>query len=135
VINGYLLGHKEMGLVSALAFCASLSARILAQQICPPLSLSFPWSASHFDSFVTFGDSYTDEGRLSYLIANNGTLPPIGHLIPTSAENRPWARYVVQYTGESVAGFWIPSMTLYNYAVSGAVCSNIITPRSVHSHN
>lgn len=119
-----------MKLVSTVA-AVSLSTASLAQQMCPPSSLSSPWSASHFHSFVTFGDSYTDEGRLSYLIANNGTFPPIGQLMPTSPDYRPWARYVVQYTGQSVAGSWRPSMTLYNYAVSGAVCSNNITPRSV----
>ena len=33
---------------------------------------------------------------------------------------RPWPQYVVQYAG----------VNLYNYAVSGAVCSNDITPRT-----
>lgn len=34
---------------------------------------------------------------------------------------RPWPQYVAQYSGANV----------YNYAVSGAVCSNNITPRQV----
>jgi hypothetical protein len=42
---------------------------------------------------------------------------------------RTWPRYVIQYTGAEVGGKWKPSMTLYDYAVSGAVCSNLITPR------
>jgi len=34
-----------------------------------------------------------------------------------------------------VGGQWQPSMTLYDYAVSGAVCSNLITPRTDSSIN
>lgn len=39
----------------------------------------------------------------------------------TADGGRIWARYVVQYTNQNTQ--------LYNYAVSGAVCSNQITPR------
>ena len=35
----------------------------------------------------------------------------------------------MQYTGAEVNGAFYPSLTLYNYAVSGAVCSNELTPR------
>ncbi|KIW13062.1 hypothetical protein PV08_08249 [Exophiala spinifera] len=92
-----------------------------------------PWSVSKFHSLLTFGDSYTDESRLGYFIQNNGSAPPAGVLLPesnsTAGGGRTWPRYVVQYTGSTKNGEWNPSMTLYNYAVSGAVCSNKITPR------
>ena len=42
---------------------------------------------------------------------------------------RTWPRYVVQYTGSTVNSQFVPQLTLYDYAVSGAVCSNNITPR------
>ncbi|KAI5817812.1 GDSL lipase/acylhydrolase [Pyronema omphalodes] len=74
-------------------------------------------------TILAFGDSYTDEGRLNYMIANNGSYPPDGYISPdtavTASGGRSWARYAAYYTGA----------TLYNYAVSGAVCSNEITPR------
>ncbi len=93
------------------------------------------WQASNFKSFVAFGDSYTDESRLGYFASHNGSAPPAGTLLPesnsTAGGGYTWPRYVVRYTGDTVDGEWEPSMTLYNYAVSGAVCSNYITPRYV----
>ncbi|KAL2430528.1 Acetylesterase [Exophiala dermatitidis] len=99
-----------------------------------------PWSASNFDSLITFGDSYTDESRLGWFINHNGSAPPAGTLLPesnsTAGGGRTWPRYVVQYTGSTDNnGAWTPQMTLYNYAVSGAVCSNEITPRWFSSIN
>ena len=83
------------------------------------------WSINQFKNFVVFGDSYSDENRLSYFANNNGFAPPTGTLLPESFNaadgGRVWARYVVQYTNEA--------LTFYDYAVSGAVCSNNITPR------
>ncbi|TLD36471.1 carbohydrate esterase family 16 protein [Venturia nashicola] len=81
------------------------------------------WAGHNFTSLVTFGDSYTDELRLSYFSSNNGTAPPVGWVQPvgsaTSTGGYIWPRYVSWYT----------SLILHNYAVSGAVCSNDITPR------
>ena len=92
-----------------------------------------PWSATQFNSLITFGDSYTDENRLVYFALNNNTPPPPGTLLPESlvapGGGRTWARYVVQYTGQHVGQSFVPGLELYNYAVSGAVCSNEITPR------
>ena len=92
-----------------------------------------PWSVSRFNSLITFGDSYTDENRLIYFIANQNTAPPPGTLLPESLHSfdggRTWPRYVVQYTGEEVKGTFKPGLELYNYAVGGASCSNEITPR------
>lgn len=36
------------------------------------------WNLRDFKTLVTFGDSYTDEGRLGYFINNNGEAPPVG---------------------------------------------------------
>lgn len=93
-----------------------------------------PWSVANFQSLITFGDSYTDESRLGWFINHNGSAPPAGTLLPesfsTAGGGRTWPRYVVQYTGSSGSeGQWKPQLTLYDYAVSGAVCSNNITPR------
>lgn len=92
-----------------------------------------PWSIEQFNSLITFGDSYTDESRLGWFINHNGSAPEAGTLLPeslaTAGGGRAWPRYVVQYTGATKQGEWTPQMTLYNYAVSGAVCSNNITPR------
>ncbi|OQO05439.1 hypothetical protein B0A48_09208 [Cryoendolithus antarcticus] len=86
-----------------------------------PASGSKAWNLKKFTSLVAFGDSYTDDSRLGYFI-NNGT-PPVGYANPANYHSadggRPWPQYVAQYTGAHV----------YNYAVSGAVCSNNITPR------
>lgn len=38
----------------------------------------------------------------------------------------------MQYTGSTTSnGTWDPQISLYNYAVSGGVCSNDITPRHI----
>lgn len=89
-------------------------------------SLAHPsssWKDGKFKTIVTFGDSYTDENRLGYFINNNGSAPPVGWEQPvglaTASGGLSWARYASIYS----------SSTLYNYAVSGAVCSNTISPR------
>jgi len=101
----------------------SLAASALAGVL--PKARDPVWNVANFDSLVTFGDSYTDENRLSYIIQNNFTLPPAGTYFPeglnTASGGRTWPRFVVQYTDEQ--------LELYDYAVSGAVCSNNITPR------
>lgn len=104
-----------------------------ASSLIPPPTTKSAWSVSNFNSLITFGDSYTDESRLGWFINHNGSAPPAGALLPESfaaaSGGRVWPRYVVQYTGATDNGQWAPQMTLYNYAVSGAVCSNKITPR------
>jgi len=88
-----------------------------------PLEPEHRWDLKQFISFVVFGDSYTDDSRLTYFITHNGSAPPVGWVDPVNYDaadgGRVWAEYVKQYTG----------CNLYNYAVSGAVCSNEITPR------
>jgi len=74
-------------------------------------------------NLVAFGDSYTDENRLNYFATHNGSAPPVGYIPPASNDSSTggfnWVRDVVNATG----------INLYNYAVSGAVCSNALTPR------
>ena len=113
------------------------------------------WSVAQFSSLITFGDSYTDENRLNYFFEHAGAAPPPGTLLPevtfpqstpeTSADmfqslstpsgGRTWPRYVIQYTGAEINGAFDPHLTLYDYAVSGAVCSNELTPRFFSSLN
>ncbi|KAF6813727.1 acetyl esterase [Colletotrichum sojae] len=75
------------------------------------------------ENLVTFGDSYTDEGRLGYFINNDGQAPPPGTLLPesnsTASGGYAWGRFVAKSTGAKY----------YNYAVSGATCSNKIISR------
>ncbi|KAK4554585.1 hypothetical protein LTR86_008440 [Recurvomyces mirabilis] len=88
-----------------------------------PVTSQHQWNLKNFTSLVVFGDSYTDDSRLGYFINNKGAAPPVGYNNPESLHasdgGRIWVEYVKQYTGAN----------LYNYAVSGAVCSNEITPR------
>jgi phospholipase/lecithinase/hemolysin len=91
------------------------------------------WRLENFNSLLTFGDSYTDENRIRYIAENNGSFPPagtyFGESFVTASGGKTWPRYVVQYAGSNSTSEWEPKLTLYNYAVSGAVCSNEITPR------
>ncbi|KAF1960501.1 SGNH hydrolase [Byssothecium circinans] len=82
------------------------------------------WELKNFKTLVTFGDSFTDENRLGYFGSHNGSAPPVGWDQPvgttTSTGGLVWPRYASYYT----------NTTLYNYAVSGATCSNALTPRT-----
>ncbi|KAI2780512.1 carbohydrate esterase family 16 protein [Daldinia loculata] len=81
------------------------------------------------ENLVVFGDSYSDEGRLAYLQAHNGTAPPAGTVIPTAnmtaSGGYTWPHFASQQLGA----------TTYNYAVSGAACSNKIIYRYLESIN
>lgn len=72
-------------------------------------------------NLVTFGDSYTDEGRLLYMF-KHGREPPPGLILPPSSQTASggfnWPRVVAQRTGVSS----------YNFAVAGAMCSNDLVP-------
>lgn len=76
-----------------------------------------------FENLVTFGDSYTDNGRLPYYVASNGSAPPPGVLPPqenvTSSGGLAWGQWVQEYTG----------VAYFDYAISGATCSNEIVSR------
>lgn len=80
-------------------------------------------SSKPFKNLVTFGDSYTDNGRLGYYINNNGQAPPPGGYQTvsnvTASGGLAWGQYVAQYTGANYR----------DYAVSGATCSNEIISR------
>ncbi|PWY75035.1 GDSL lipase/acylhydrolase family protein [Aspergillus heteromorphus CBS 117.55] len=82
------------------------------------------WGPSRFSNLVTFGDSYTDDTRFEYFYTHDGSAPPVGWVEPvanvSSSGGYVWGEYVSQYANLSHR---------YNYAVSGAACSNKITPR------
>lgn len=81
-----------------------------------------------FENLVTFGDSYTDEGRLGYFFGGNGA-PPAGELLPesnsTASGGYVWPRIISQNTGAKS----------FNYAVSGATCSDDIVVRYLEGIN
>jgi len=83
----------------------------------------------NFKNLIVFGDSYSDEDRASYIVAHNGSGPPPGTLLPpsnnTATGGFTWTRLVANDTG----------VELFNYAVSGAVISNELTPRFLSSIN
>ena len=76
------------------------------------------------NNLVTFGDSFTDEGRLDYFLSHHKA-PPEGAMLPpnnkTYSGGYSWARLVANTTGAR----------LYNYAVGGAMCSNDIISRKL----
>lgn len=86
-------------------------------------------AAKPFDNLVTFGDSYTDEGRLGYFINNKGAAPPTGTILPesnnTASGGYAWGRFAAKYSGA----------TYYDYAVSGATCSNKLVERNFAAIN
>lgn len=79
--------------------------------------------------WLSFYTSYTDESRLGYFISHNGSAPPAGTLLPESTSTPgggiTWGRWVSTYSGAK----------LYDYAVSGAVCSNKMIYRYLASIN
>lgn len=82
-----------------------------------------------FENLVTFGDSYTDDGRLAYYIENDGSAPPPGVLPPQSSVSASgglaWGQFVQRDTGAAY----------FDYAVSGATCSNEIVSRLLGAIN
>ncbi|KAJ3033295.1 hypothetical protein HDV00_006533, partial [Rhizophlyctis rosea] len=85
-------------------------------------SYSTPFFGTITD-MVSFGDSYTDESRIGYFIGHNDTAPPAGWEAPpsnsTATGGKSWARIASELSG----------IKLHNYAVSGSVCSNELTPK------
>ncbi|KAL4806248.1 hypothetical protein BDV18DRAFT_160315 [Aspergillus unguis] len=81
------------------------------------------WGPAEWKGLVTFGNSYTDDSRLEYFENHNGSAPPVGWNQPVSNDSYSggynWGHYAAQNA----------SVKRFNYAVSGAVCSNKITPR------
>jgi len=57
-------------------------AAVAAVSIAPRTLPTKAWADAGFTSLVTFGDSYTDEQRISYFINHNGTAPPVGWVEP-----------------------------------------------------
>ncbi|KAK8167678.1 GDSL lipase/acylhydrolase family protein [Phyllosticta citrichinensis] len=100
-------------------FGTLLVSSVQAQTFPPPaLPGTTSWDLKNFKTLVSFGNSYTDEGRLRYLEEHDGQVPPVGWIGPVRSDTysggQTWPRYVNYYTGAKS----------YNYAVGGAVCSN-----------
>jgi hypothetical protein len=87
------------------------------------LALAKPHKKS-FETLVTFGDSWTDNGRLGYYINNGGKAPPAGQMhgesTTTASGGLAWAQFAAQGADAK----------LMDYAVSGAVCNNQIVARN-----
>ncbi|KAK5660479.1 hypothetical protein OQA88_13027 [Cercophora sp. LCS_1] len=79
--------------------------------------------AESFTNLVAFGDSYTDNGRLVHYIVNSGSAPTAGQLHAESNVTASGGLTWVQYAAREAEA------TLYDYAVSGATCSNNIVAR------
>jgi phospholipase/lecithinase/hemolysin len=75
------------------------------------------------ENLVTFGDSWTDSGRMSYFIAHKGEAPPAGVPVPeikaTASGGLAWGQFVAKATGAAYQ----------NYGISGATVSNKIVSR------
>ncbi|KXX82111.1 GDSL esterase/lipase EXL6 [Madurella mycetomatis] len=76
-----------------------------------------------FDTLVTFGDSWTDNGRLGYYINNGGSAPAAGEYHPvtntTASGGLSWAQFAAQRAGAN----------LVDYAISGGTCSKVMIDR------
>lgn len=106
--------HRPSGLGDDMRTSALLAASTAACASC---------TSKTFSNLVTFGDSYTDDGRLAYYISSNGSAPPAGTIQPqtnvTASGGLAWGQYVQEYAG----------VAYFDYAVSGATCSNEIISR------
>lgn len=95
----------------------------LMRAVFPVALTTSAYGSRLFENLITFGDSYTDDGRLTYYADNNGSAPPAGYLPPqvnvTASGGFAWGQFVQQYTGAAY----------FDYAVSGATCSNEIVSR------
>ncbi|KZO96195.1 carbohydrate esterase family 16 protein [Calocera viscosa TUFC12733] len=87
-------------------------------------SLAALAARAHPRTLVTFGDSYTDQSRFAYFLINDSfppahyqeLYPPLGYAANGGSS---WVRYA------ELCG----NLTAFNYAVAGASCSNLLTPR------
>ncbi|KAK8102379.1 acetyl esterase [Apiospora sp. TS-2023a] len=90
---------------------------------------TYPTKPFTVENVIAFGDSYTDSGRLSAYSANNGSTPPPATDTSTSnftaSGGYSWGHFATQQLGAK----------FYDYAVSGAFCSNNIFERFLPSIN
>ncbi|KAL2868097.1 SGNH/GDSL hydrolase family protein [Aspergillus lucknowensis] len=88
---------------------------------------SHHWGPEEWKALVTFGNSYTDDSRLGYFGSHDGEAPPVGWEQPVSNASASGGYNWGHFASQSA------DLKRYNYAVSGAVCSNKITPRTFDS--
>ncbi|TWU78149.1 hypothetical protein ED733_007526 [Metarhizium rileyi] len=110
-------------MVTMLLTLLSLAMRTISSPIHASMNTS-----GLMENLVTFGDSYTDEGRLNYFLQHHKA-PPVGELLPpdnnTSSGGYAWGRFVAKATGANY----------YNYAVAGAQCTNNVDSRNLGAIN
>jgi len=104
----------------AMGLCAI--ALSLAALVAP--TIAAPASVRTTKTLVAFGDSYTDQSRLLYFNRNHSYPPPhyqplYPPLVHSSDGGACWVRYAEMYG----------ALQSYNYAVSAAACSNLLTPK------
>ncbi|RDW74437.1 SGNH/GDSL hydrolase family protein [Aspergillus mulundensis] len=87
------------------------------------------WGPEKWKTLITFGNSYTDDSRLRYFAAHHGNPPPVGWEEPDSNDTFSGGYNWGHFASE------IANVTRFNYAVSGAPCSNKITPRTYRPIN
>ncbi|KAL3952247.1 hypothetical protein ACCO45_013964 [Purpureocillium lilacinum] len=73
------------------------------------------------ENLVTFGDSYTDEGRYTYMVQNK-RLPPVDSMLPASnttwSGGYAWGRYVANRTGATYYDYAAPFPSVLNYEMT-----------------
>ncbi|PSR82358.1 carbohydrate esterase family 16 protein [Coniella lustricola] len=110
-------------LIPQLAAAAAAAAFVTGTQASHPSS----HDDQPFTTLVTFGDSYTDDGRFSWYYDHDDQPPPAGVMPPqesvSASGGLAWGQYVQRDTGA----------VYYDYAVSGATCSNEIISRYLSS--
>lgn len=69
------------------------------------------------ENLITFGDSWTDSGRMTFFLNNVGSEPPVGVQLPenqqTASGGLAWGQFAARAAGANY----------HNYAVSGATVS------------
>ncbi|EJT97849.1 hypothetical protein DACRYDRAFT_111369 [Dacryopinax primogenitus] len=109
--------------MTIFSLSGALLAAVVLSGTCNVVA-QLPQAALPVQTLVTFGDSYTDQSRLTYFNTNH-SYPPLHYqeVYPPGAHaangGASWVRYAEMYSG----------VQSYNYAVSGAACSNALTGR------
>lgn len=70
----------DLGMLNIVALFAASVATLAAATSYNSTSPS--WDLAKFESLVVFGDSYSDDSRLSYFESHNGSAPPVGWVDP-----------------------------------------------------
>lgn len=75
------------------------------------------WGLKQFSSWVAFGDSYTDDSRLSYFVVNNGSAPPVGWVNPAVRIRQFDSQSCAENEAELCIGQWWTSVAAICQAI------------------